>query len=238
MLFTSLSPRRELCHATNLSPLLANNMNGTRWSTFKVVTGLRVSMSQTTILRSSPAETRRLPDGSNARAVTSASCPPEVTSSVNASVPAAASHTLIVLSSDPLATHRPSALTAIVFNRRLWPIGLAVSPLDSSHTLTVLSTPADRIVCPFGANATELTQSACPRRARSSVLFDRSHTRTTRSPPPETMNRPSPLKATELTGLPCPLNSVSIELAPLSERFQYLTSPSPPQVASLVPSGP
>ena len=58
------------------------------------------------------------------------------------------------------------------------------------------------------------------------------------SPPPDTMNRPSALNATELTGLPCPLNSASIVGVPVSGRFQCLTSPSPPQVASLVPSGP
>ena len=144
----------------------------------------------------------------------------------------------MVRSSDPVATHRPSALTAIVFNFRVCPTGLAVSPLDSSQTLTVLSTLAERMVRPFGPNATELTQSRCPRRARNSVLVDKSQTRTTVSPPPDTRNRPSPLNATELTGFTCPLNSASRTGAPVPTVFQCLTNPSPPHVASLVPSGP
>ena len=75
----------------------------------------------------------------------------------------------------------PSGLTTAVVASRPWPEPGIASRLTSSHSLTVLSTPAETMYVPSGLKATELIQSLWPRKLffSSAWRFCTSHSLTT-----------------------------------------------------------
>ena len=82
---------------------------------------------------------------------------------VATNLPPGASHSLTVPSSPPLATSRPSALSATRYTSLECPCRVANSfPVDASQSLTVLSKPPLATSCPSPLSATPIIGPVWP----------------------------------------------------------------------------